>query len=275
MNTIREIQKINEEELKIGIAGTNASWHEKYSNSQWVYIGNIDTTLTEGDMICVLSQYGEIEDFNMIRDQETGISKGFAFCKYEDTKSCVLAVDNFIGIKLCQRSIRIDHVENYKLPKHILERTNNSEEVDVGEKDNEIGDNTSSTTQQKQDGSLARSAPGHAYVGKELANEYTIGKGMDLFAPPSPKRQQQQQEQHDNRNNNNKELDEEDDSREERKKSSSRKRKKEEKKEKKHRKSRSNSKKSTSKKSKKEYKDKKKRRRRSDDNSDHSSDDES
>ena len=60
MNTIREIEKINKEELDRGIAGTAASWHTKYSKSAWVYIGNLDHELTEGDIICVMSQYGEV-----------------------------------------------------------------------------------------------------------------------------------------------------------------------------------------------------------------------
>ena len=132
MNAIREVQRINEEELKRGIAGTRASWHSQYSNSAWVYVGNLDFELVEGDVICVLSQYGEIgkdsrtrnemtmqrlkgihltntndvattttkDDFHLVRDEETGKSKGFAFCKYEDARSCILAVDNFCGVKV-------------------------------------------------------------------------------------------------------------------------------------------------------------------------------
>jgi RNA-binding motif protein, X-linked 2 len=102
MNTVREIQQINEQELQRGIAGTPASWHAKYSQAAWVYVGNLEqTSLTEGDVICVLSQYGEIEDFDLVRDQETGASRGFAFCKYEDARSCVLAVDNLCGVMVC------------------------------------------------------------------------------------------------------------------------------------------------------------------------------
>lgn len=60
MNTIREIEKINQEELDRGIAGTSASWHAQYSKSAWVYVGNLDHELTEGDILCVVSQYGEV-----------------------------------------------------------------------------------------------------------------------------------------------------------------------------------------------------------------------
>src|SRR3569832_159999 len=99
MKTIREIQKINDQELALGLAGTPGSWHAKYASSAWVYVGNLDYSLTEGDVICVLSQYGEIEDLHLVRDETTGKSKGFAFAKYEDARSCVLAVDNLCGIQ--------------------------------------------------------------------------------------------------------------------------------------------------------------------------------
>ena len=100
MNTVREIQRINEQELERGIAGTRASWHSQYAQSAWVFVGNLDHSLTEGDLLCVMSQYGEIEDLHLVREEETGKSRGFAFCKYEDARSCVLAVDNFCGIQV-------------------------------------------------------------------------------------------------------------------------------------------------------------------------------
>lgn len=36
---------------------------------------------------------------------------------YEDQRSTVLAVDNFNGIKILNRTIRVDHVAEYKVPK--------------------------------------------------------------------------------------------------------------------------------------------------------------
>jgi hypothetical protein len=60
MNTIREIEKINQEELDRGLAGTSASWHAQYEKAPWVYIGNLDHALTEGDVLCVMSQFGEV-----------------------------------------------------------------------------------------------------------------------------------------------------------------------------------------------------------------------
>ncbi|NXI64013.1 RBMX2 protein, partial [Anseranas semipalmata] len=71
----------------------------------------------EGDVICVFSQYGEVVNINLVRDKKTGKSKGFCFLCYEDQRSTILAVDNFNGIKIKGRTIRVDHVANYRPPK--------------------------------------------------------------------------------------------------------------------------------------------------------------
>jgi len=67
--------------------------------------GGFSFELSEGDIICVMSQWGEVEDINLVRDKETNKSRGFAFIKYEDQRSTILAVDNFNGIKLLGRLV--------------------------------------------------------------------------------------------------------------------------------------------------------------------------
>lgn len=63
MNVIKEIERINDKELEIGIiGGQKGSWHEKYSDSAWVYVGGLSFELTEGDIIAFMSQWGEIDD---------------------------------------------------------------------------------------------------------------------------------------------------------------------------------------------------------------------
>eukprot|EP01031_Cornospumella_fuschlensis_P031566 gene31566-38151_t len=163
MNNVKAIENLKEEELKHNIIGgiTKGSWHDKYKDSAWIFLGGFAYELTEGDIICVMSQWGEVEDIHLVREQETNKSKGFAFVKYEDSRSTILAVDNFNGISLLGRTLRCDHVENYKLPKHIREGEEEKLKAHAGRV--EVG-------------------PGHAYKGKELASDYTIQKGMDLWS---------------------------------------------------------------------------------------------
>lgn len=112
-----------------------------------------------------MSQWGEIEDINLVRDNDTGKSLGFCFVKYEDQRSTILAVDNFNGISLLDRTLRCDHVDKYKLPKEIRQREEEAIDEDPL-KDVNIG-------------------PGHAYIGKELENDVTIERGVNPWAKPA------------------------------------------------------------------------------------------
>lgn len=84
------------------------------SDSAYIFAGGLPRDLTEGDVITIFSQYGEIMNINMPRDKETGKPKGFAFLMYEDQRSTILAVDNLNGAEILERTIRVDHVKNYK-----------------------------------------------------------------------------------------------------------------------------------------------------------------
>ncbi|XP_028127416.1 zinc finger CCCH domain-containing protein 25-like isoform X1 [Camellia sinensis] len=113
LTLVKRIQNINSKEAALGIS-EQASWHAKYKDSAYVFVGGIPFDLTEGDLLAVFAQYGEIVDVNLVRDKGTGKSKGFAFIAYEDQRSTNLAVDNLNGAQVLGRIIRVDHVTNYK-----------------------------------------------------------------------------------------------------------------------------------------------------------------
>ncbi|KAF9436521.1 hypothetical protein BGZ76_003705 [Entomortierella beljakovae] len=108
---------------------SSGSWHEQYKDSAHIFVGGLPFNLTEGDIICVLSQFGEVAGLNLVRDKESGKSKGFAFLKYVDQRSTTLAVDNMNGSKIGGRVIRVDHVQNYKVPK-VFDEDGNEVEPD-------------------------------------------------------------------------------------------------------------------------------------------------
>ncbi|XP_062358746.1 RNA-binding motif protein, X-linked 2 isoform X1 [Cinclus cinclus] len=152
MNPLTKVKLINElnaREAELGVQEA-VSWHAEYKDSAWIFVGGLHYELTEGDVICVFSQYGEVVNINLVRDKKTGKSKGFCFLCYEDQRSTILAVDNFNGIKVSGgqvlpwlddccltwaaagqpgaageslslqikgRTIRVDHVANYRPPK--------------------------------------------------------------------------------------------------------------------------------------------------------------
>nr|XP_054770975.1 RNA-binding motif protein, X-linked 2-like [Lytechinus pictus] len=116
LTNVKNINKLNELEAEFGVS-SSASWHQQYKDSAYIFIGGLPFELTEGDVLCVFSQYGEIVNINLVRDKKTGKSKGYCFIAYEDQRSTILAVDNFNGIKLKGRTLRVDHVNEYRKPK--------------------------------------------------------------------------------------------------------------------------------------------------------------
>ncbi|KAI8981054.1 hypothetical protein BDB01DRAFT_724200, partial [Pilobolus umbonatus] len=124
----KEIQRINEREIASGNWSDSASWHAQYKDTAWVFIGNLDYDLTEGDIVCIFSQYGEIIHVELIKDRKTGKSKGFAFLQYEDQRSTILAVDNLNGANVINRTIRVDHSYGPKEKKRRDEEEEEEEE---------------------------------------------------------------------------------------------------------------------------------------------------
>ena len=131
LSKIKQIQRLNEEELNFNIS-ESASWHYKYRDSSYIFICGFPKEVTEGDLVIVFSQFGEIVDCHIVRDKEIGKSKGFGYICYEDQRSTILAVDNLNGIKIGGKFILVDHVEEYKLPKEFEQ---SDDEVDNNKND--------------------------------------------------------------------------------------------------------------------------------------------
>jgi len=104
-------------------------------------------------------RWGEIEDAHLVTDDDTGKSKGFAFVKYEDFRSAVLAVDNMNGARLLGRLLRVDHKLDYRPPKKAEE-----DEPDAAAA---AGD--------------APYKPGAVYEGVDTEGGFSLDRGVDVF----------------------------------------------------------------------------------------------
>ncbi len=91
--------------------------------------------MNEGDIVIVASQFGEVVDCRIARDQKTGKSLGFCFLAYEDQRSTVLAVDNLNGQTICGRQVMVDHVKQYKIPRQYMFLEEKDKKVDKKDKD--------------------------------------------------------------------------------------------------------------------------------------------
>ncbi|KAI9783302.1 MAG: hypothetical protein M1816_001434 [Peltula sp. TS41687] len=143
MNNIRQIQALNKRELE-NVVSPEGSWHQDYRDTSWVYIGGLPFDLSEGDIITIFSQFGEPVHLNLVRDKETGKSRGFAFLKYEDQRSTDLAVDNLGGATVLGRVLRVDHTRYKPKDDEVIGDNTAVGEVDGARKRRRTGEESES-----------------------------------------------------------------------------------------------------------------------------------
>lgn len=51
---MKNVQKLSHQEL---YSNNKTSWHDQYRDSAWIFVGGIPFDLTEGDLICIFSQF--------------------------------------------------------------------------------------------------------------------------------------------------------------------------------------------------------------------------
>ncbi len=63
---IKNTQKISREEVEAGYTDSQ-SWHARFRHSAYIFAGGLPYKLTDGDLLAIFSQYGEIIDVNLVR----------------------------------------------------------------------------------------------------------------------------------------------------------------------------------------------------------------
>ena len=71
LTQIRNTQKATKAEIDLGLTD-KASWHDRFRHSAYVFAGGLPFELTEGDVLAVFSQYGEVLDVHLVRDKKSG-----------------------------------------------------------------------------------------------------------------------------------------------------------------------------------------------------------
>jgi len=71
LTQIKNTQKVTKAEIELGLTD-KASWHDRFKHSAYVFAGGLPFELTEGDLLAVFAQYGEVVDIHLVRDKKTG-----------------------------------------------------------------------------------------------------------------------------------------------------------------------------------------------------------
>lgn len=73
-----------------------------------VYVGNLSYATTEDDLRTLFAQAGTVKTVTLIKDRDTGRSKGFAFIEFETQVEAQKAISMFNGQQLGDRELIVN-----------------------------------------------------------------------------------------------------------------------------------------------------------------------
>lgn len=73
-----------------------------------LYVGNVAYSATEESLEELFGEAGNIVSVNLIKDRETGRSKGFAFVEFESHEEANSAIEMFNGNEFQERSLVVN-----------------------------------------------------------------------------------------------------------------------------------------------------------------------
>ncbi|EGQ9522626.1 RNA-binding protein [Vibrio parahaemolyticus] len=75
-------------------------------------VRNLARTITEHEVRVLFSAHGKVTECNLVLDQETGLSKGFAFVEMPDDKEAKTAIQNLNLSNIAKSTIRVKRAQN-------------------------------------------------------------------------------------------------------------------------------------------------------------------
>lgn len=76
-----------------------------------LYVGNLSWTMTEDDLRNLFEQYGTVSSIKIVKDRETGRSKGFGFVEMENDTEAQNALSSLYDKEILGRKIVINEAQ--------------------------------------------------------------------------------------------------------------------------------------------------------------------
>lgn len=73
-----------------------------------IYVGNLAYEVTEGDLRMAFESFGRVESAEIIKDRDSGMSKGFGFVEMPDAAEAKAAIDGLNGKELKGRAATVN-----------------------------------------------------------------------------------------------------------------------------------------------------------------------
>lgn len=76
-----------------------------------IYVGNLAYSVTDNDINEAFSQFGSVTSVNVIKDRQTGQSKGFAFVEMASNSEADAAIKGLNGQAIQGRNIKVNQAQ--------------------------------------------------------------------------------------------------------------------------------------------------------------------
>jgi cold-inducible RNA-binding protein len=73
-----------------------------------LYVGNLSYQTTEDDLRTMFAQTGTVSEVALIKDRDTGSSKGFAFVTMSSQAEATKAIETFNGKSMGERNLTVN-----------------------------------------------------------------------------------------------------------------------------------------------------------------------
>ena len=73
-----------------------------------IFVGNLSYQVTETELEAAFSAYGAVERVSIVRDRETGQSRGFAFVEMTDANAAQNAINGLNGKQMGGRTLNVN-----------------------------------------------------------------------------------------------------------------------------------------------------------------------
>ncbi len=79
-----------------------------------IYVGSLAYEVTEDDLQQLFEEYGSVESVNIIKDRDSGNSKGFGFVEMENQADAEKAISELDGRSIKEREIKVNQARPKK-----------------------------------------------------------------------------------------------------------------------------------------------------------------
>ena len=73
-----------------------------------IYVGNLSAEATEAEIESAFSEYGDVKSVSIVKDRETGRSRGFGFVEMRDGKAGREAIDGLNLREIAGRAMTVN-----------------------------------------------------------------------------------------------------------------------------------------------------------------------